>query len=256
MPPARTDSRGHFTIGLVVPFAEDKIPDEGPIMYPDVTFVPRAVGVRALTPEGYDPAMAAIRPAAEHLARQGVAAIMVIGTSLTFYKGAAAHRRLLEDVRATTGLPVSTMSQAVIDGLRAVGAKKIAVATAYDGEVNRRLRDFLTDEGFSVAAIDGFGITDFGGPSRVGAQDILDLGSKVCEEAVDAEGLLISCGGLRTLGVAKPFEARHGIPVVASTQAAFWAALRLVGASGHLTGYGRMLEESVEADLEFTRDRK
>jgi maleate cis-trans isomerase len=46
--------------------------------------------------------------------------------------------------------------------------------------------------------------------------------------------------------VAKPFETRHGIPVVASTQAAFWAAMRLAGASGRLTGYGRMLEESVE----------
>jgi arylmalonate decarboxylase len=234
----------HPTIGLVVPFAEDKVPAEGPIMYPDVTFVPRGVGVRALTPEGYDPAMAAILPAAEHLARQNVDAIMVIGTSLTFYKGAAVHRRLLDDLRAATGLPVSTMSQAVVDGLRAVGAKKVAVATAYDGEVNRRLKGFLTDEGFAVGAIDGFGITEFGGPERMGAQDILDLGARVCEEAGGPEGLLISCGGLRTLGVARPFERQHGVPVVTSTQSAFWAALRLVGESGKLTGYGRMLEES------------
>lgn len=233
-------------IGLVVPFAEDKIPAEGPIMYPDVAFVARGVGVRALTPEGYDPAMAAIVPAAEELARRDVDAIMVIGTSLTFYKGAAAHRHLLEALRAATGLPVSTMSAAVVDGLKAVGAEKIAVATAYDGEVNRRLKDFLTEEGFAVRAIEGFGITDFGGPGRVGEADILDLGTKVCAQARDAEGLLISCGGLRTLGIAKPFEARHGIPVVASTQAAFWAALRLVGASGRLAGYGRMLEESAE----------
>ena len=235
-----------MTIGLVVPFAEDKVPDEGLAMYPDVAFVARGVGVRALTPEGYAPAMAAIVPAAVELAAKGVAAIMVIGTSLTFYQGAAAHRRLLDDLRAATGLPVSTMSQAVVDGLRAVGAKTIAVATAYDGEVNRRLKDFLTDEGFAVRAIDGFGITDFGGPGRMGERDILDLGARVCEDAGDAEGLLISCGGLRTLGVAQPFEARHGIPVVASTQAAFWAALRLVGASGRLAGYGRLLEESAE----------
>lgn len=233
------------TIGLVVPFAEDKVPAEGPVMYPDVTFVPRGVGVRALRPEGYDPAMAAIVPAAEHLARQDVDAIMVIDTSLTFYKGAAVHRRLLDQLRAATGLPVSTMSQAVVDGLRAVGARKVAVATAYDGEVNRRLKEFLTDEDFSVGAINGFGITDFGGPARMGEQEILDLGGRVCEDAGEPEGLLISCGGLRTLGVAKPFEERHGIPVVSSTQAAFWAAMRLVGESGQLAGYGRMLEESV-----------
>ncbi|HEY2135717.1 MAG TPA: aspartate/glutamate racemase family protein, partial [Xanthobacteraceae bacterium] len=175
------------------------------------------------------------------LAEQGVDAIMVIGTSLTFYKGAVVHRRLLAQLRAATGLPVSTMSQAVVDGLEAVQARKVAVATAYDGEVNRRLKEFLTDEGFEVRAIDGFGITDFGGPGRMSEADILDLGAKVCEEAVDTEGLLISCGGLRTLAIAKPFEERHGVPVVSSMPAAFWAAMRLVGESGHVSGCGQML---------------
>ena len=45
-----------LTIGLVVPFSTDKVPEEGPMMYPGVKFIPRAVGVRALTPEGYDAA--------------------------------------------------------------------------------------------------------------------------------------------------------------------------------------------------------
>ena len=41
-------------IGLVVPFATDDIPLEGPLMYPDVEFIAKGVGVRSLTPEGYD----------------------------------------------------------------------------------------------------------------------------------------------------------------------------------------------------------
>ena len=236
--------RKDCTIGLVVLFASDMVPEEGLQMYPGVRFVARGVGVRSLTPTGYDSAWEGILPAAEHLAGLGVDAVMVIGTSLTFYRGADAHDELMAKLRAATGLPVSTMSQAVVDGLRAVGAKKVAVATAYDGEVNRRLKDFLTDEGFSVGAIDGFGITDFGGPGRMGEQDILDLSARVCVEAGAPEGLLISCGGLRTLGVARPFEQQHGVPVVTSTQSAFWAAMRLVGESGQLAGYGRMLEES------------
>ena len=55
----------NLTIGLVVPFATDKVPDEGPMMYPGVKFIPRAVGVRALTPEGYDAAWDGILPAAK-----------------------------------------------------------------------------------------------------------------------------------------------------------------------------------------------
>src|SRR5947209_1382826 len=99
-----------FTIGLVVPFAEDKIPDEGLQMYPNMRFIARGVGVRSLTPEGYAAAFDAIPAAADYLVAQGVDAIMVIGTSLTFYRGPAEHDRLLERLRASTGLPVSTMS--------------------------------------------------------------------------------------------------------------------------------------------------
>src|SRR5258708_6577894 len=233
-----------FTIGLVVPFATDTVPDEGLQMYPGVRFVPRGVGVRSLAPTGYDSACDAILPAAEYLAKQDVDAIMVIGTSLTFYRGSDFHDRLMDDLRRATGLPASTMSQAVVDGLRTFGARRIAVATAYADDVNNRLQGFLTAQGFEVLALEGFGLFGFGEPGSKSEADIIALGSKVCTAAPAAEGLLISCGGLRTLGVAKPLEERHGIPVLSSTQAAFWAALRLGGENGHLAGRGRLLEPS------------
>ena len=47
-----------------------------------------------------------------------------------------------------------------------------------------------------------------------------------------------------TLNCAEPIEQRHGIPVVTSTQSAFWKALRLAGDSGQIAGYGRMLAQS------------
>jgi arylmalonate decarboxylase len=231
-----------ITIGLVVPFASDTVPDEGPLMYPDVRFIARGVGVRSLTPAGYDAAVDGIIPAAEYLAGQGVDAVMVIGTSLTFYRGFAVHQRLLEQLRAATGLPVSTMSAAIVDGLRTMRAQRIAVTTAYADEVNDRLRDFLAASGFEVLALEGFGLLGFGDPASKSEGDIIALSAKVCGEAPGAEGLLIACGGLRTLGVAKPLEERFGIPVVSSTPAAFWSAMRLAGDSGHVAGGGWLLE--------------
>jgi arylmalonate decarboxylase len=232
------------TIGLVVPFETDTVPDEGLTMYPDARFIPRGVGVRSLTPEGYDVAWAKIHAAADALAKEGVAAIMVLGTSLTFYRGYEAHERLMEDIRTRIGLPVSTMSKAVVDGLKFVGARQVGVCTAYNDEVNKRLSDFLDASGFEVQALQGFGLSGFGEPGSKSENDIIALSDKVCAQAPQAEGLLISCGGLRTLGVAKPIESQHDIPVVSSTQAAFWAAVRLVGDSGHISGYGRLLERS------------
>jgi arylmalonate decarboxylase len=235
------------TIGLVVPFANDELPIECPLMYPDVRFVARGVGVRALTPEGYDPAWEGILPAADHLAAQGVDAIMVIGTSLTFYRGPQAHHRLLEDLRRRTGLPASTMSQSILDGLAEVGAKRVAVATAYSEIVNRRLRELLSAAGIEVLALECFDLLEFAGPSKKTEADIIALSAGAVAKAPGAEAILISCGGLRTLGVAEPLEARHGIPVVSSATAALWAAMRLVGEGGHVAGGGRLLEGAREA---------
>jgi arylmalonate decarboxylase len=246
VPGMARDTRSDITIGLVVPFASDQVPLEGPIMYPGVRFVPKGVGVRALTPDGYESAFNGIIPAAERLAAQGVEAIMVIGTSLTFYRGYDAHELLLERLRRTTGLPVSTMSEAIVDGLRTVGAREIAVCTAYSDEVNERLAMFLTMAGFDVLALQGFGLTEFGGPAQKTEDEIVALCDSVYGQAPEAEALLISCGGLRTLGVAKPVEERHGVPVVSSATAAFWSAMRLVGESGHVAGYGRLFEQSSE----------
>jgi arylmalonate decarboxylase len=220
-------------------------------MYPGVRFIPRGVGVRALTPDGYAPAWDAIVPAAEDLAKQGVDAIMVIGTSLTFYRGPEAHARLLDELRNRTGLPVSTMSQAIIDGLREVGAKRVAVATAYTDVVNRRLKELLAAAGIDALALEAFDLLEFGGPSKKSEADIIALSGAAVAKANaakpdGAEAILISCGGLRTLGVAQPLEANHGIPVVSSATAAFWAAMRLVGESGHLAGYGQLFERSRE----------
>jgi arylmalonate decarboxylase len=234
------------TIGLVVPFAKDEVPFEGPIMYPTVRFVPRGVGVRALTPEGYEPAWNAILPAAEYLAGQGVDAIMVIGTSLTFYRGPQAHADLLKELRQRTGLPVSTMSQAIIDGLRELGANRVAVATAYSDLVNNRLRELLTAAGIQTLSLECFDLLEFGGPSKKSEADIIALSDRAVEQADEPEGILISCGGLRTLGVAKPLEVRHGIAVVSSATAAFWAAMRLIGESGRIEGYGRLFEQARE----------
>jgi arylmalonate decarboxylase len=234
------------TIGLVVPFANDEVPFEGPIMYPGVRFIPRGVGVRALTPEGYESAWNGIVPAAEYLAKQGVDAIMVIGTSLTFYRGPEAHAQLLTELRERTGLPVSTMSQALIDGLREVGAKRVAVATAYTDIVNRKLKDLLQAAGIEVLSLECFNLLEFNAPHKMTEAEIISLSDSAVAKAEGAEAILISCGGLRTLGVAEPLEASHGIPVVSSATAAFWAAMRLVGESGRIDGYGRLFEQARE----------
>ncbi len=238
-----------FTIGLVVPFAKDEVPDEGLQMYPGVRFLPRGVGVRSLTPEGYDSAWRR-HPAGGRVSRRA-------GRRCDHGDRHLAH------VLSRLRLPRPTARDAAQahrpagqhhepgGGRRAArfDARKIVVATAYADEVNRGSRRSWRRRASRCWALEGFGLLGFGEPGKMSEADIVGLGAKLCTAAPGAEGLLISCGGLRTLGVAKPLEDRYGVPVVSSTQAAFWAAMRLVGESGHVAGRGRLLEQSVAAPV-------
>jgi arylmalonate decarboxylase len=228
-------------VGLIVPPAAGAVPEEGPRLYPDVAFRARGLGLERLTPAGYDRVIDRVGELARALAAEGAQAVALMGTSLSFYRGAAFNEQLIATMRAVTSLPATTMSSGVVAALRAVGAQRVAVGTAYIDEVNRRLAAFLADHGFVVLAIEGLGIDTVGGPAAVPPAVLLDLGRRVCARAPEAEALLLSCGGLRTLDVTVPLEAACGVPVVSSTPAAFWAAVRLVGHSGRAPGYGRLL---------------
>lgn len=58
--------------------------------------------------------------------------------------------------------------------------------------------------------------------------------------APQADALLISCGGLRTLEILAPLEARTKIPAVSSTPHALLVGARLVGLDGKVPGYGAL----------------
>ena len=59
----------------------------------------------------------------------------------------------------------------------------------------------------------------------------------------DADGILISCGNLRTFEAIEPLEKDFGLPVVTSNQAGLWQALRMAGIEDKLPNLGRLLRE-------------
>src|ERR1700735_791792 len=112
------------TLGLTFPVARP-VPPEGLAMYPTgVRFIVADVGLKTMTPEGYDAVIDRIGPAGEKLASEGANAVVLMGTSLSFYKGAEFNERLTETLKKATGLPATTMSSAVVEGLKTVGARR------------------------------------------------------------------------------------------------------------------------------------
>jgi len=230
-------------IGLIVPPASGEVPADAQRLYGDrVHFVARGLGIAAVSPAGFDPVMDTVLDRARELRDAGAQAISLMGTSISFYRGAAFTEELREAMQQATGLPCTTMSHAVVRALRALDVRRVAVATSYIDALNERLVDHLVGAGFEVTAIRGLSVTDVQEVGRVTPRTLTELSEAVHAQDPTADGIFISCGGLRTLDVIAPLEARLGKPATSSSTAGFWDVMRLAGQDPGSPGHGRLFE--------------
>jgi len=232
-------------VGLIFPPLNYPIPPDAKRLYPEgVEFLSGGVGLPGgMTVEGYDEAVPRILPAAQALATQGAKAISVFGSSLTFYKGRAFHEDLIQKVTKATGLPATTQSNGLVDGLKTAGARRVAVATAYTDVVTGRLKAFLEEYGFTVTSAKGLGFERI--PDGAATEQILfKLGSEAYASSNRADALVMSCGALRTLDLLVPLEKATGVPVVSSTPHGLMNAVRLLGLNPRAQGFGTVFAKA------------
>ena len=226
-------------LGMIFPPADAPVPPEATLLYPSgITFLAEGLAFSGMTIEGYEEALPRLVPAALELKQRGATAISIMGTSITFYKGAAFNQELIDRVQQATGLPTSSMSTGIVDGLKVAGAKRVAFATAYTDEVNATLERFLKESGFQVVGIKGLNLLRATGVTE---QQVMDISLSTFAAAPQADALLVSCGGLKTIDLLVPLETKCKVPVVSSTPHALMNAVRLLGISPRVKGFGIVL---------------
>jgi arylmalonate decarboxylase len=226
-------------LGLIFPPKDYPIPPDAKRLYPaGVEFLGDGVGLPGgMTLKGYEEAIPRVVPVAEALAKRGAKVISVFGSSLTFYKGARFNEELTERVTKATGVPATTQSNGLIDGLRTVNARRVAVATAYTDNVTGRLTAFLQEHGFEVTSAKGLGYERI--PEGAATQEILlQLGIDAYAKSRTADALVVSCGALRTLDLIVPLENHIKVPVVSSTPHGLMNGVRLLGVNARVQGFG------------------
>lgn len=231
-------------LGLIVP-AGVGAPAEAVTMYPSgVSFItenlsrpgdPPLTGTLAT----YERLQERIVPAAKALTERGAEAILLLGTSITFYKGAAHNQRLIDSIRSVSKLPATTMSSAVVDALRLVGAQRLAVASGYTEDINMQFGDFLEQSGFDVLATKSLGLLT--PPDNMSSTELENFAYDVFRSSRRADAVVLAFASVRTLDVIAPLEERCAIPVVSARPHAFWAGVRLLGLKGTVAGFGTVL---------------
>ena len=196
-----------------------------------------------VTVEGLAETVKQVERAALELASAEVDVILQAGTAIAFFRGFGHDRELSERITATTGIKATTSLTAVVDALRTLGITRPAIATSYLAEIDARLVEVLERSNFKVAAIRGMGLKKSIDMGKVLPDATYALAKAVAQSAAAADGILISCGNLRSFEAIEALEKDTGLPVVTSNQAGLWQALRMAGIHDQLPNLGRLLRE-------------
>jgi maleate isomerase len=156
-------------------------------------------------------------------------ATIVIGEDTVFRR----IREARPNARCTT--PIT----AAIAGLKAMGAKRIAMLTPYVDEINRMMRGFVMGQGLDVPVFGSFSHENDNEVARIDETSVrraaLELGRHPSVDAV-----FVSCTSIRLAHFAADLEAALGKPVTSSNHAMAWHALRLSGVSDRMPRWGRL----------------
>jgi len=223
------------------PAVTETFPYEFYRMVPDgVTLALTTLNIVHMTAEELEEGARINTAAARLLGKAGADVIVLGGVPLNLAIGLDRLETLIAELSAELRVPVTSSLTSQVAALRAVGARRIGVATPFrDHDI---YSGYLRHYGFEMGALEGADRT------------VLDLAAADEDQAADLARRLAGSGaGIDTLyfpaphwgivGIIDPLEREYGLNVVTSVQAIVWNALRLAGVADPVPGYGRLLRE-------------
>ncbi len=149
-------------------------------------------------------------------------------TSGSFFRGAQWEASTTADIAQHAGTHAVVLTAvAVVDALKAVGARRIAVASPYPEQVNALMLAYLESKGLQVVGLRSLDAWAGVGIPNLGPDEIEALVMSTPYQEADA--VFVSCTNLRAGEMIDRLEAKVGKPVVSSNQATFWSCARALG---------------------------
>ncbi len=134
-------------------------------------------------------------------------------------------------------IPCLMTGLAMVDGLRAFGVKKVAVdCTYYEAEWRDHFANFLRLCGFQITHVSTLAdqglVTSSARMEDYGWSMTRDLTRAslrfVAEASPEAEALVVTGAGTRTLDLLSAMESETGRPIIAADTALYWAIARVL----------------------------
>lgn len=233
----------HGRIGHIAPSRGDSLVYEFYRVSPPGTYFLNTTGtIRNIDKKNISLQLTRIEEAAHDLAGEKVDVIIIGGDPLFTSQGYGSDRKLCEKLEGELGIPVTTTLSAAVDGLKALGAKNIVIASPYPEVHNRPTAEFLMAAGFKVAGIAGLDLTHNATIGQLPEHAFYRLAKEACKAREGVEGIYGPCSRWPTLGCVDLLEKETGAVVVTSSVATIWKTLDLLSIRHEICGYGSLLK--------------
>ena len=227
-------------IGLLAPSSNTTVEPEFYRALPEgVTLHTARLPIVTVTPESIGKMADSLDEQSKLVATADVDVIILGATAPSFLKGLGYDREVSERITKVTGKPATTTSTALLEAMKALNVARIALGSAYSPQVNDICANFLEANGVTVVSKDGLNVIDNLQIGRLDVQSAYDLGKKV--DHPDAQAIVLACTNWKSMAIIEQLEQALGKPVLSTTQVSIWGALRKIGYTGSIAGYGKLL---------------
>lgn len=207
---------------------------------PGVSIHTSRMTFREAIPEALLNMISHVERAAKDVASAKVDLIVFGCTSGSFIRGTKNwNEEITRRIEDAAKIPAITTTTAVVEALKKLGIKRVAVVTPYIDSINMKGRKYLENIGFKVVNIVGMQLTNPQTYQSVRPLEVYKFARNI--DTSEADGVFINCTAFRALEIAELFEKDIGKPVVTSNSASIWHALRKVGINDRIEGYGQLL---------------
>ena len=156
--------------------------------------------------------------------------------------GVAKLVSVCEELQDAVGVPVCNASIATQQGLKQIGAKKVAVLTPFNSEVNSIVKTNIEAGGFDVVAISGTEAPSLPAICETPLSQIWELVRELA--SIDCDAIAQVGTALPVVDIVEQMELETGKTIIACNAALYWQTLRAVGINDPVPGFGRLLREA------------
>lgn len=242
----------HVKVGLVVPSSNTTVETELPAILGrhDATFSFHSSRMRMsnVSPEQLAAMNAQRERCVVELGDAAPDIILYACLVAVMAAGTGEHRRvegLVAEQLAIGGSDAKIRSSAgaLIEGLRALGAVRVALVTPYMRPLAEKVVSYLEDEGFDVSDWRALEVANNGDVARISGERVLQAARSLDLRGVDV--LVISaCVQMPSLPLIDGAENEFGIPVISAATAGAYSILRAAGLPINVPGAGSLLESA------------